>query len=313
MNVAEEPRREDAGRRHDERTGGDRKSGVEGGEAPALLHPQDREQECRTESTVEEKCCDIDPREGPHAEQCGVDDGVGVTPRKAGERQCGHHGGAEGSDGLAGDPTPVIGLHEAEDKGADGEGEHHAAEQVRTRCAFVVSYVGDKARRDKHQYDADRHVDPERPLPGQLDEHSTRGGAESCRDGTGERPQPGARRPAVLRKRSEEEAEARRSHEGGADGLCGTECDERPHSVRESAREAGSREQPQPDDEAVLASVAVGEPACRDQERSKHDGVGGENPAQRAESGRVGAVAEISSDVVECHVHDEQIETREER
>ena len=206
-------------------------------------------------------------------------------------------------------PAPVAPLDQPEHQSADGQHEDQGSGQVRQRRALVVPHVGDVADRAEHEQQPDREVDPERPLPRQLDQAAAERGAERGRHRAGHRPETRGRGALLRRHRGQQQAEAGRRHRSGTDCLEHAESHQPPDPRSEPAGQAGRDEQGHAGDEPALLPCPIGEPAHRDQQRGVHDGVRVEDPAQLGELG----AREVLADLVEGDVDDEEVDAGQER
>jgi hypothetical protein len=170
--------------------------------------------------------------------------------------------------------------------------------------------LGQPPRGERDQGDADRHVEPEDPLPGDAvddgaADHRPERDAEAGHAG------PRAdREPATVDGDGvREQRQRERRDDGGADALHGPRRDQRARRGSECRRGRRQREDAEAEDEHAATAEAIAERGAGEQEHRVGQGVGVDRPLQRldrgAEVGANGRQGGGDDEVVE-HDHEER-------
>ena len=186
-------------------------------------------------------------------------------------------------DGDAG-PAVVVAADDAEHDAEQADAGQDQARQV--EAGRRAAALGEPEPGDRQQRDADRHVQPEDPLPGRA-LHD--GPADQRADGDGQAADgaPGAQgQAAALRgHRRRQQREGQRDHDGGADALHGPGGHQGADAGRHGRGRRPGGEQAEADREQAPAAVPLAQRGPGEQQHGEGEGVGVHRPLQPFERG----------------------------
>ena len=214
--------------------------------------------------------------------------------------------GHERGDDLRARPTVRVAVHEAPDDPEQSQPtEHHARHVERLVVAAGLAQL----RGEGEQDEADRHVQPEDPVPGDaLDDRAADERPHSHGEAGDARP--GAERDSasVRGHRRAEKGQRQRRDDRAAETLQRT-CGDQPLGRRgERGHRGGPREDREPDDEHPLPPEAVAERGARQKEDREGEGVGIDDPLELLDRR-----AEVDADDGQRGRHDEVVEHHHEQ
>ena len=214
------------------------------------------------------------------------------------------HAGDEGDEGDRVEPAGArLGrVGEAVDDADQAEGAGERAGQVEP--AGLALGLGQVARREEGDEQADRHVDEEGPAPVHLGEGATEDEADrGAGAGHGGVDAHGAVALLAGGEGRGDQGERGRGGDRGADALQDARADHHRLVLGEPAEQRGDREHGDADDEHPAAAEDVAEPAAEQQQAAEGERVGVHHPRQAAP-----AEAEVGLDVGQRDVHDGAVE-----
>jgi hypothetical protein len=191
--------------------------------------------------------------------------GAGVAEGTPAEGGRGQDGDRERAEHAGRGPAPVARPDEAQHQPSHREHEQQGADQVGHRRPQVEPHVRDVAEGAEQEQQPDRKIDPECPVPRQLEQTAAQSRSERRRHGSCHGPETHGPRASVRRHRGHKQAEAGRRHRRGTDRLEHPKGDQPPDARREAAGDAGRDEQGHPGDEPALLPDPVRKPAHRNQ------------------------------------------------
>jgi hypothetical protein len=165
----------------------------------------------------------------------------------------------------------------------------------------LVAALGQQAGREEDRERADRHVDPQDPLPAEVlgEDAAEQDAGRAAGAGHGA---PDAERPVALRalgERRGDDGERGGGDQRGAQALEGAGDDEHDVVGRQAADERGDGEDPEPEHEQPAAAQEVGHAAAEQQEAAEDEGVGVDDPREV-----LAGELELAADGGQRDVHD---------
>ena len=210
---------------------------------------------------------------------------------------------------LRGGPAHLVGLGEAEDQQHQAGGHGDRAEGVEVARQALDAALAHETADEQQGYEADRHIDPEDPLPARVfdedpaEQHPDRGAR--ARDG----PEDAQRLVAVgaLLERDQRDREHRRRQQRRRGALQEARGDQHAVGRRDRAQQREDHEGGEADHEdAPPAEQVAGAPA-EQQETTEGEGIAAHDPLEV-----LGREAEVGLDRRQGDVHDRDVEDHHE-
>ena len=182
----------------------------------------------------------------------------------------------ERRDDLRARPAVRVPVDETPDEPEHAAAGEHEPRQVERLVRAVALLEHERQRQDDQ---ADRHVQPEDPLPGDPIDDGAADERAGCDGQAGDaRPRPERKSALLGRERTRQDGEAQRRHDRTADSLHGSRSDQRVHRGGERGRRRSGREDGEAQDEQPAAAEAVAEGGAGQQEHRKCQRVGVHRP-----------------------------------
>ena len=199
-------------------------------------------------------------------------------------------------------PAERLRAHEAEDDAEQAAGTERKAAQVER--AVWAAALGQPARGQRSEREADGHVDPEDPVPGDaLHDGAADERAERDGDAGDARPDADGDAAALLGKGFGEQRERERRDDRGAGALHRARGDQQVGAARQRGGGGGGREHAEAEQEHALAPEAVAERGAGEQQHGVGEHVCVDGPLQRLDRG-----AELAMDRRQRDADDEVVE-----
>ena len=200
-------------------------------------------------------------------------------------RECGEERTPErhSTQKRGGGPTPGRSFSEGQQDDDEPDRREHQSPDVEAAMVSVAD-VAEEPGREGHGEDADGDVDHEQPAPTHVGgEVATEHGADrGCRH-RGNAPDPQGPTAPVRFEQLEDHRHPDRQERSAAKSLHDAATDEDAQGRRERAEQRTDREQGEADDEDVLLSETVCEPARRRHRHADREQVGGDDPLDAGE------------------------------
>ena len=210
--------------------------------------------------------------------------------------------GGDGAGDAEARPAVLVAAHEAPDDAEQAGADEAEAGQVERAVGALG--LREPPPGDGQQDEADGHVEPEDPLPGQaLDD----GAADDRADGDGEAGDaaPDAEREAAAgrRHRAGKDRQGERRHDRAADALQGAGRDQPVDARRQRRRRRAEREDRKSHQEHALAPESVAQRGAGQQQDGERQGVGVHRPLEPLQRG-----AEVVLDHRQRGGHDQVVQ-----
>ncbi len=269
---------------------------------PDVLRPQHPGEQHRPERGREEQRDGGCAGERAQSEQRAIDQRVGVPGAVEGEQRERGNGDREGGDRPGIPPTPAAALDQAERERTDAAGNQERPDSVGNRH-WVTRDVRQPSPANREREQTDWHVDEEHPAPAggyqQAADHRSR-----CRSDAADGGPRANRAMTALRFGGRKDQPQRgRGQERRPCCLEDAEANEHRDASRGAARRRRRDEHRDPEQEAAIAAVALGQTPEQHQQRGVDDRVGVQHPGQVRQA--AGLNVEIPAHLRQRDVDDE--------
>ena len=185
-------------------------------------------------------------------------------------------------------PADDAALRHREDEPGEPDDERDDAAEVEPAVVVGGDELVQHERAPRRGGQAERHVEPEHPVPGDRDQHAAEHRTEHEPDRGDHRVRPHGEAQLLLRERVGDQRGGVREQERGAEALDDAPDDQLRAVLREPGAERGQREGEEAADVGALAAEEVGQPAGGEDEHGRGDHVGEDHPDE-PEQARVSA------------------------